>query len=241
MNNIFKNKIFWLLIFLVTVSFLGIFWYLQKSQVSQNIKSEHFTLIEAEKDLIWNKDLAELKVMDDAVVFYKQQIVELEKNVSNIQDEQEKKNYYDDLALYYSKLGDYRKSYEYYLKSLDISFVNRKTWLNFGNLLVKMNAYQSAEIAYLKANEINPYEELNYIELADLYILMQKSNEEILAVYDKGISLIEKPSILLKNKAEFYEAKDLYQEAIYVYQKLLTISDNPDSVQIKINKLKLKL
>jgi tetratricopeptide (TPR) repeat protein len=241
MYPIFKNRLFLFIIFLLLFASVLIFLYSQKNLTSSDIKSGYFTLVESEKDLVWRKDLQDLNVMEDAVIFYQQQIKDLEKQVIGIQDEQEKKNKYDDLALYYSKLGDYRTSYQYYIKSLDVSFVNRKTWLNFGNLLVKMNAYKSAELAYLKANEINPYEELNYVELADLYILMGKKEGEILEVYDKGIELIEKPSILLRGKAEFYEERNLYQEAIYVYQRLLTISDNAEAIQNKIDKLKLKL
>lgn len=225
-----------LLLFLLIFSF----WW-NNNKKSQIVSSEHFEMLDDTDKIILNKDLSEINIMADAVEHYNNKIAEMEAEVPNIKDDELKKAYYEDLAFYHSSLGHYQVAYQYYVKSLDLSYINRKTWLSLGELLVNMEAYKTAEAAFIKANEINPYEELNYIKIVDLYKKTSRSQEDILAVYDQGIELIEKPVVLLKGKAEYYEDLGLYQESINAYKDWARVSDQSEYIEAKIKKLEAKL
>lgn len=238
----FKDKKLWIAIILVLLLAAAgvLFWQSNKPQVAGN---EHFTITDNMDDVIMHQDVSELNIMVDAVTYYEDKIAEYEAKIPTIQDDLEKKDYYNDLGLFYSKIGKYQEAYDAYLKSLDLSFVNRKTWVSLGDLLVKMKAYQSAEQAFLKGNEINPYEQANYVKLADLYKLEGRSQDEILAVYNAGIDLIEGPELLYIEKAEYYQELGMYREAINSYKDWLFIAEesNKANIQSKIDKLEEEL
>lgn len=205
--------------------------------------SGYFKLIDDPKNIIYNQDISELSVTPEAVTVWQEKIKELEAAVPNISDELEKKRYYNDLGMYYGYLGQYQTAYDYYVKSLDISYIDRVTWLQFGDLLIKMKAYLSAEAAYKQGNEINPYEQLNYSKLAELYMLMGKSESEVVAVYDQGIATIDKATLLFRAKAYYYEKNKNYTEAIKVYEAWIKIADEASKAELQeaINKLKTKI
>ena len=235
-----KKNLFLGAILLALLVIVGLLW-TYNNQKSPLITSEHFELLDDKDDILLYKDLSEINIMTDAVEHYNNKIVEMETELADINDDELRKAYYEDLAFYHSSLGHYEVAYEYYVKSLDLSFVNRKTWLSFGELLVNMQAYKTAEVAFTKANEINPYEELNNIKIVDLYKKTDRSQEDIIAVYNQGIDLIEAPTVLLKNKAEYYEDLELYREAINAYKEWARVSEHKEYIENKIKKLEDKL
>ena len=239
----FKNKqwFIWLSIILVIV---GVIFWLTSDQGGNKLpQSSYFKIIDDPKNVLYKQDVSELSVTPEAITAWEQKLKELEAAAPNIGDELERKRYYNDIGIYLGNLGRYQEAYGYYMKSLDISYIDRVTWLQLGDLLVKMKAYQSAEAAYLKGNEINPYEQLNYIKLADLYILMQKSESDIIDMYDQGIAKIDKPSLIFQAKAYYNEKNKNYAEALKTYEAWLEITDesNKATIQAAINSLKAKI
>lgn len=243
MKKIVQNKKFWLILGVVILALVGLIFWFNRMQTSKLPTSSYFKIIDDPKNVIYSQEISELSVTPQAVEVWQQKIKELEAAVPNISDDLEKKRYFNDLGMYYSYLGKYQESYDYYIKSLDISYIDRVTWLQLGDLLIKMKAYQSAELAYIKGNDINPYEPLNYEKLADLYVLMGKSESEVVAIYDQGIAKIEKSPALLRAKAYYYEKNKNYSEALKTYEAWLKIADEASkaSIEERINILKAKI
>lgn len=237
-----SKKIITILGVMVILLVVVVFFWLNNTS-SPLPKSSHFEIVDDQKKILYSQNISELSVTPQAVEVWQAKIKELELAVPNITDEVDKKKYYNDIAMYLAYLGRYQEAYDYYIKSLDISYIDRITWLQFGDLLIKMQAYKSAEVAYIKGNDINPYEQLNYIKLAELYVLMGKSENEIIAVYDKGIGLIESPTAILQAKAYYYEKNKNYTEALKTYEAWLKIADDSNRANIEagINSLKKKM
>lgn len=237
-----KTQAFILLAIILVLGTL-LFWLINRSGDDKLPTSGYFKIIDNPNTIIYSQDVSELNVTPQAVVSWQQKIKELEATAPNITDELERKRYYNDIAVYLGYVGRYQDAYEYFIKSLDISYIDRVTWLQLGDLLVKMKAYQSAEQAYIKGNDINPYEQLNYIKLADLYALIGKSESEVVAVYDQGIGKIDKATALFQAKAYYYEQKKNYTEALKVYEIWLKNADEAGkaNVEERISSLKAKI
>ncbi|HNV97044.1 MAG TPA: hypothetical protein PKL13_01875 [bacterium] len=238
-----KKKLLFIIFIVVFLGGTGFFVY--KNFVSKNhVDSTQFQLSKRDNGIIWNQDIAELNLQESAIPEWRNRIEKLSKEVEILESDVEKRAYYDDLGIYHSYLGEYRKSYDYYIKSLDISPVYRITWMQLGDLLVKMRAYYSAEIAYLKGNEINPYVDMNYQQLAELYDKMGDMQKAI-AIYDQGIKIIgdsgNSIESLLKLKARYLEDKKMYSDAIKTYEELLKKTEDKEGVNNKILKIKEKL
>lgn len=230
----FNKKLFWFILAAVLALIGLIFWFYYTHQLSSKLpSSSYFQINDDPKNVIHSQKIAELSVTPQAVEVWEKKLSELETQVINIQDELKRKKYYNDIAMYLAYLGRYDEAYDYYIKSLDISYIDRITWLQLGDLLIRMNAYKSAEVAYTRGNDINPYEPLNYIKLADLYVLMGKSEVEVVAVYDQGISKIEKSTSILQAKAYYYEKNKNYKAALVVYEELLKIADQDSRANIQ--------
>lgn len=235
-----KSKKIIILVGVILVLAGLIFWLNKQYNNNPLPDSIYFKLIDDPNNIIYSQDISELSVTPQAVEAWQKKLAELKDTAPTIVDELERRKYYNDIAMYLGNLGKYQEAYDYYMKSLDISYIDRITWLQLGDLLVKMKAYQSAEVAYNKGNEINPYEQLNYIKLADLYVLMGKSESEIVAMYDRGIAKVERPTGILQAKAYFYEKNKNYVEALATYEAWLKIAEDSNKANIEASIISLK-
>lgn len=146
---------------------------------------------------------------------------------------------YGNLALYKSYLGEYSQSYELYLKTLELESKSRVIWMAFGDLLVRMKAYLSAEAAYKKALALNQYEPEGYIKLADLYRLTGAPESKIEEVYKKGLENIVDNTLLLSEYAKRLSENGDNNRAIEIYEKLKELQpQNREALDREINKLK---
>lgn len=237
-----KIKLLLIIVIVLLLAFAGFFVY--KNVVNKNISSStQFQLSKQDKNVIWSQNISELNLQESAIPEWRARIEKLSKEIETVENDVDKRAYYDDLGIYHSYLGEYKESYDYYMKSLDVSPVYRITWMQLGDLLVKMRAYYSAEAAYFKGNEINPYIDYNYQQLAELYDKMGDTQKAI-AIYDQGIKIIGESGnsieSLLKLKARYLEDKKMYSDAIKAYEELLKNTEDKDSVNSKILKLKEK-
>ena len=232
-----------IVIVIVIVLFIGTIFVLINRNTGELPQTGHFQIIDEIDQIILNQNIEDMenKIMPEALEFYNSEVLKLENLISITNDEMIRRDYFNDIAKYLNNLGRYEEAYKYYLMSLDISYIQRLTWINLADLLVKMKAYKSAEVAYLKANDINAFAEENYIKLAKLYILLNYNIDDIIEIYDKGISIMQKPKLILDEKAKFLEANDMLEDAINTYEKLLDVIDNKEWVQSKIDKLNLEI
>lgn len=197
-----------------------------------------FTLLDDEKNLVYSE---QTNVMPQARTQFEQKAKEAEELIKKGGDNEIMVVNYNDYALYNAYLGQYKKSYDAYLKSVALNDMLRATWMGFGDLLVKMKAYKSAEFAYNKIIEINPWEPLHYIKLLDLYKASGET-EKIAETYKIGLEKtstnIEGNTLLLARYAQWLEEQKSYDEAIKVYNELIKAQpDNKAAIEKKIEKI----
>ena len=148
------------------------------------------------------------------------------------------------LGMYQTYLGNYKEAYNSYLESLKIESQARVAWQNFGDVLLKMRAFKSAEMAYKKAVELNKYIPESYVKLANYYKIVGDINN-VEATYKLAIENINKSMesdvLVLDAYAEWLGTQQRYDEAIKIYQELIVKQPgNKEAIERKINNLKNK-
>ena len=142
------------------------------------------------------------------------------------------------MAIYQNYLGNYRESYDAYLKSLSLESGARVTWQNFADALLKMKAFKSAEMAYKRAIELNKYIPQSYVKLADYYQAMG-DDAQVETTYKIAVEAIaqsyESDELVLDAYAEWLILKGRDEEAIKILQELIIKQpDNKEAIERKI-------
>ena len=149
---------------------------------------------------------------------------------------------YNNLGIYQKYLGNYREAYAAYLESLSLESQARVAWQNFADVLLKMKALKSAEMAYKKAVELNKYIPESYVKLADYYKAV-RDDAQVEATYNLAITTIkesmESDTLVLAAYAEWLAGQKRYDEAIKIYQELIVKQPgNKEAILRKIEGLK---
>jgi len=149
---------------------------------------------------------------------------------------------YNNLGIYQKYLGNYREAYAAYLESLSLESQARVAWQNFADVLLKMKALKSAEMAYKKAVELNKYIPESYVKLADYYKAV-RDDAQVEATYNLAITTIkesmESDTLVLAAYAEWLAGQKRYDEAIKIYQELIVKQPgNKEAIERKIEGLK---
>ena len=149
---------------------------------------------------------------------------------------------FNNLAIYEKYLGNYRESYDAYLKSLELENRARVTWQNFADVLLKMQAMKSAEMVYKKSVELNKYIPESYVKLANYYRVIRddKNTEETYKLAIETIKVsTESDTLVLSAYAEWLVEKKRYDEAIKIYEELIIKQPaNKAAIERKIEKIK---
>jgi len=265
-NN--KTLIIACLVLLVAVIIGGGFWYFNKNtkgnnnvnintganigegtDVEKNNEQEKdkiafntgFVLLDNESGLIWS----EVVELDPEVrAQFQNKVTEMKADLAIAKEKEQILADYNNLAMYQKYLGNYRESYKAYLESLKIESQARVAWQNFADVLLKVKAVKSAEMAYKKAVELNKYIPESYIKLADYYKTVGDNNN-VEATYKLAIETIkqsmESDTLVLNAYAEWLGGQKRYEEAIKVYEELIVKQpDNKEAIERKIDNLKNK-
>lgn len=137
---------------------------------------------------------------------------------------------YVELGLQWKALGELSGANVFFEKSLAVyengikkfGRENILFYLNGGKLLEKLGNYTKAETYYKNAIEIGINYTDGYLALAELYELkMDKSAEEVIAVYDLGLKQIGQDGQLILEKASYLRKVGKNAEALPLYQELL--------------------
>lgn len=143
----------------------------------------------------------------------------------------DKDNYdaYMSLAFHWKGIGEVLKDKAYLWKSAKTYDKVIKRWgmrvylpfLNQANVYILLQEYGKAEENLKIANEIDPGEQNLYVALAELYKnYMGKSDEEIRAVYLKGVERVIGGGNLVLNYAIYLNSVGDYKEALKYYKML---------------------
>lgn len=217
---------------------LGIFIFDSLQKKSQLSQSQVFSLVENPENLI-----LEIKpnLAQNAITEYQKRIIRIEEEIGRKTIETEPDTdfwvvNYNNLAIYKSYLGYYKEAYELYLKSLELE--DRKmTWLALGDVLAKMQAFESGELAYNKALAKNELDPATYIKLVNLY---RKSgqNEKQAAIFEKAMEKTGGHSLIIDEYAEYLVGIGENEKAILMYEKLKELQPgNREAIDRKIDKL----
>jgi tetratricopeptide (TPR) repeat protein len=242
----YKILIIACLVLLVAIIIGGGFWYFNKNTDNNKGKQEisfntGFVLLDDESSLAWS----EVVQLDPGIrVQFEKKVSDIKADLAVATDKEQILADYNNLALFQKYLGNYRESYSAYLESLKIESQARVTWQNFADVLLKMRAFKSAEMAYKKAVELNKYIPESYVKLADYYKAVSDVNN-VEATYKLAIETIkqsmESDTLVLDAYAEWLGEQKRYDEAITVYEELIVKQpDNKAAIERKINNLKNK-
>ncbi|OGH68988.1 MAG: hypothetical protein A2754_00360 [Candidatus Magasanikbacteria bacterium RIFCSPHIGHO2_01_FULL_47_8] len=94
-------------------------------------------------------------------------------------------------------------------------------YLNAGHVAESMGNYDKAGSYYMKAIEISPADESGYLDLVNLYYYkLHKSKEEILPIFDAGLSKMAFTTPLISGRATYLRRIGAYAEALKDFQVL---------------------
>lgn len=237
-----KNFKIIIIAFLI-LSVAAIVWHFNKNAGDNNqdkIAFETgFVLLDDEKKLAWNEDA---KISDEARAQYENKIEQIKADLAIAKDKDQRLADYNNLAIYEKYLGNYRESLNAYLESLKIESLARVAWQNMADVLLKMKAFKSAEMAYQKAVELNKYIPESYVKLADYYKIAG-NNAKIEETYKTAIETVkqsmESDTLILKDYAEWLAGEKRYDEAIKIYEQLMAKQpENKEAIERSIEELK---
>lgn len=135
-----------------------------------------------------------------------------------LKDDESRIESYNTLGMTWKQLADqacfkqvenckqyYGEALKVYQKGIDVSKrTNTLLMTNAGNMAKNMDDYVLAEDYYKEAISVSPGDSSYYILLAELYeYRMNKTKEEVVAVYDQGIARVITPGFLTKRKADY--------------------------------------
>lgn len=244
MTNMIKNNKIIFIAVLALIIAGGSFLYFNNKNAGDNNQDKiafetGFVLLDDEKKLVWNEDV---KISDEARAQYENKIKQIKADLAIAKDKDQRLADYNNLAIYEKYLGNYRESYNAYLESLKIESLARVAWQNMADVLLKMKAFKSAEMAYKKAVELNKYIPESYVKLADYYKIAA-DNAKIEETYKSAIETIkqsaESDTLILKDYAEWLVGEKRYDEAIKIYEQLTAKQpENKDAIKRIIEDLK---
>jgi len=223
----FKNSLKKIIIAIIIVIVLvglagGGLWYRHNKSKNEPANIDVFTLLDDKDKLVYFEDV---KLDPEVKQQFREKVAEIKADLTKATDNDTMVADYNNLGLYNSYLGDYQAAYDAYLNSLNTIKDSRMTLLAFGELLVKMKAYNSAEAVFNKTNELNPWEAKGYIKLANLYEVAGEP-DKIEQTYQTGLSETLKNvdqneyAMLLNDYAVWLVSQKAYDQAIVIYQQL---------------------
>ena len=148
------------------------------------------------------------------------EIADVEKWQEELKNDPERVETYTTLGIVLKTLADKACDLEvpdckdFYQAALDnyedaIALTNRSNTLfmvNAASMAKYLGRYEVAEEYYKEAISVSPGDYSYYVSLAELYeYRMNKSQEDILAVYDEGITRVINPDILEDYKNDYLE------------------------------------
>lgn len=241
-----KNIIKIIIACLALIIAAGGFWYFNKNAGKSAKKAEEkiafdtgFVLLDDEKNLIWSELI---KLDPGTSAQFEKKAKEIKADLAVVKEKEQRLADYNNLAIYENYLGNYREAYGAYLESLNLESQARITWQNFADVLLKMKAFKSAEMAYLKAVELNKYIPESYVKLANYYKTVG-NDKKTEATYKLAIETIEQSTesdtLVLNDYAEWLAGQKRYDEAIKIYQELTVKQPaNKAAIERKIGNLK---
>jgi len=154
------------------------------------------------------------------------------------------------LAFNWKGIGEVLKDEKYLWRSAKLYDEVIKCWgtkaylpfLNQANVYIELEEYDKAENDLKIALEQDIGEQNLYIALADLYRLyMNKSKEDVMAVYEKGLVTVVSGGNLVNSYASYLNSVGEYEKALKYYKMLSQAYPNNTGYQNLIKELEIKV
>ncbi|PIR66399.1 MAG: hypothetical protein COU51_03915 [Parcubacteria group bacterium CG10_big_fil_rev_8_21_14_0_10_36_14] len=154
------------------------------------------------------------------------------------------------LAFNWKGIGEVLKDEKYLWRSAKLYDEVIKRWgtkaylpfLNQANVYIELEEYDKAENDLKIALEQDIGEQNLYIALADLYRLyMNKSKEDVMAVYEKGLVTVVSGGNLVNSYASYLNSVGEYEKALKYYKMLSQAYPNNTGYQNLIKELEIKV
>ncbi len=240
MLNIKSKKTIFALIGIFVLALIAVFAF-RGNREDETYISKNFKILDEDTEIIWSAEPQNFN--EESLEVFRQRINDIELELENaVLGIDEFEVYHSNLGLYYSYFGDYKSSYENYLKAIDYKSENRVIWVGLADILVFMNAPKSAEFAYLKALELNPGAEDTIIKLGLFYEKFHPEEpEKARKVFEDSLEIILEKTRVVRVFAEWLERHGDYKGAIEQYEILTELEpENAENYRRKMEELRNK-
>lgn len=149
------------------------------------------------------------------------------------------KGEYDDYDLYlgiandYGLMGEGKKAYDNYDRSVRIHPAKGLAYANLGNLFDELGAYHTAADAYAKAATVEPRQLEYHLERLNFLIeRFSKDTVRVSAAFADAAKQFGDNAQILSIEARWFAAEGKYADAIKVLQTVKTLSPGKDTTAI---------
>lgn len=144
------------------------------------------------------------------------------------------------LAMVYMESGDYKKSESLYRKLLEIDGTNPDIYESIGKILVKKGRYKEAVELYSRALEFDEKDDKKLIALGRLYHLLMHYSYAA-ECFRRAAELKPREVSYLFLLADSCKLDDDYDNALFTYERILTVEPYNDKAKNYVNDLQLKI
>lgn len=144
------------------------------------------------------------------------------------------------LANVYLESGDMKRAEALYRKLLEEDTENPEIYENLGRILLKRKAYKEAIQAYVRAVELDDKDDQKFLALGKLYHLMMRYSVAA-ECFKRAAELRPREVNYLFLLADACAADDDYENALFTYERILTIEPYNERAKSSSQDVRLKI
>jgi len=144
------------------------------------------------------------------------------------------------LADVYMKSGDYKKAEALYRKLLDEDPENPDIYENIGKILLRKKLYKEAVQAYCRAVDLDSKDDQKFLALGKLYFLMMRYGVAA-ECFKRAAELKPREVNYLFLLADACASDDDYENALFTYERILTIEPYNEKAKTFTQDIRLKI
>ena len=144
------------------------------------------------------------------------------------------------LARVYLESGDLKRAEALYRKLLEEDSQNPEIYENLGKIMLKKKAYKEAIQAYVRAVELDDKDDQKFLALGKLYHLMMRYSVAA-ECFKRAAELRPREVNYLFLLADSCAADDDYENALFTYERILTIEPYNERAKNSTQDIRLKL
>lgn len=144
------------------------------------------------------------------------------------------------LAKVYLESGDAKRAETLYRKLLEEDTENPEIYESLGRILLKRKAYKEAIQAYVRAVELDNKDDQKFLALGKLYHLMMRYSVAA-ECFKRAAELKPRDVNYLFLLADACAADDDYENALFTYERILTIEPYNERAKTSTQDVRLKI